>query len=247
MKPTFLVTCPWLLAFAVTACSGKVAVEPDGGTGSSSGGSSSGSSGGSTSGSSSGGSSGSTSGSSSGGSSGSSSSAPSPDACGLVCQRLEQLGCLQPPEQPGSCESSCNTTAVTAASDGCSAQLAGVLACLEQAPLKCNASGQLDQSVCPAQIGAFGACSTGQPSMPSACDVIPNPSGPTACTASGGSGGSGGSSSGSGAETTTTCSDPSGNTWSADCQGGTCACSYDGKTICKCATGGGIGCCPGVR
>jgi hypothetical protein len=121
-------------------------------------------------------------------------------------------------------------------------------------PVACQAAYAATQSCvggAPPSAGSAAPPSAGSGAPPSArppppgCEAIP----PKPASLSCGGSGSGGGSPGAGLPVCQEdCTDSQGHTWSAQCSGTTCTCSYDGRQLCTCSLSPagctGVPCCP---
>jgi hypothetical protein len=150
--------------------------------------------------------------------------------CATLCANALKASCAQE-HAFGVCETSCLQQQTMAVNGGCGTQYAAYLDCCAQPSAT---TCQQDQVVCcePQSMAVFNCLSP-----PPECQSIPKPRA-SALTCSRSAVPDGG--------TTTSCSDGSGNTWTASCGDGNCACDYDGKTVCGCFSGSSIPCCPGT-
>ena len=177
----------------------------------------------------------------------------SQDLCNAICASIAQPKCASGQDLP-SCLSGCAN--LYSSAPQCRDTIDAYLSCLMGARLDCsviNAKGP--PSACQASYDATQTCvgnkatpaGSGAPTRPPppGCETIPPKPASVSCAASGA-----GSASSGGALPVCQeqCTDNQGNTWSADCSGTMCTCSYDGKQLCTCtlpATGcTGIPCCP---
>jgi hypothetical protein len=171
--------------------------------------------------------------------------------CESVCQHFMNFGCAQP-----ECVASCEDFRVKFPM--CVPILDDLLRCLETSPIFCGPNGtDVKAPGCEPFSEKLTACAQGPVPPPPPIDAGPPqcgtpPPGPMSCSGGGGGsattsgGGPGGSPS-----CFTQCNDASGNTWSANCVGNTCSCTYNGVQYCSCTTAGpsclgGPSCCPGL-
>jgi hypothetical protein len=85
------------------------------------------------------------------------------------------------------------------------------------------------------------------PDDPTVCPDIPRPSDVESCLGTGSAPVVGEDAS---LQCTSSCQDRSGNLWEANCNGATCACTYNRERSCNCVitgTGHCASCCPGTR
>jgi hypothetical protein len=182
-------------------------------------------------------------GSSSGSGSGSGSGGGyAPGTCTGACMRAYQLPCANSATQTeAQCEQSCASSLAQAQTMGCGSQFTAILGCFESGAVTCDAQGNANTTACDAQISALDRCMN---PPPPGCSAIPYPGGGT--TTCGGFGPGGGPDAGPG-ESTTSCSDGKGNTWTATCSVSSCSCAYNGTAYCSCAIGRNMStCCPGT-
>jgi hypothetical protein len=180
----------------------------------------------------------------------------SQDLCNSICASIAQPKCANGQDLP-SCLSGC--AGLYSHAPQCRETIDTYLSCLIGVPLDCtiisNAKGP--PSACQASYAATQTCVGSTPAPagsgappstrppPPGCETVPPKPASVSC---GGSGTGSGSSGGSLPMCQERCTDNQGNSWSADCSGTMCTCSYDGKQLCTCtlpATGcTGTPCCP---
>lgn len=172
--------------------------------------------------------------------------------CESVCQLLASLGCMQP-----DCVSSCEQ--FRAKFPMCEALLDDLGHCFETTPIKCGPDGITSAPACETQSQNLSACTQGPgPVPPPPIDAGPAqcaspPPGPMSCSGGGGGGSATTSGGGPGGAPScfTQCNDAKGNTWTANCVGSTCSCTFNGVQYCSCTIAGPSclgtsGCCPGL-
>ncbi len=166
--------------------------------------------------------------------------------CASVCDRILQSGCVQ-----DACEKNCENA--RNASARCVSQFDAVLNCAAASSIVCGPMGEIEFPDCDMLVSIYRACATGTPPPPldagisPECFTIPPPPEPTQCSGGGTATTTGGGLPSCASE----CRDNFGHSWSSNCYGTTCTCSYNGMIYCQCTVAGDsclVGsCCPGTR
>jgi hypothetical protein len=134
----------------------------------------------------------------------------------------------------------------------CNPELDVFIGCVERNGVRCRNDGSVTVRGCTAEGDAMDLCLYSMPPtptpvpVPAACAAFPPPPPSSPCTGAG-MGAAGGAGTTSVPACTTSCY-AAGMTWTSTCQGGKCACSFDGMVVCTCANDPAmcVSCCPGL-